>query len=202
MVEFIRGLVYPFSKTDNIINFLFLAILNALWYFLLPLILVNGYLVKVIRSTVEGKTEMPEWPGFNWSEWGQIIKKGFVYTLIMLIYLAVPFAVAYFGTIQGVSVGVVLLSLLLFLVILFFMPMALVNYAATDSFAQAFNFPEIFMQIFRNIGACILTYVITAALFGITLYISSFAPFFAGFVLIYPILFGVCMLAQILAKAQ
>jgi hypothetical protein len=202
MVDFIRGLAYPFSKLDNMINFMFLAILNALWYFLLPMIFVNGYLVKAIRSTFEGKPEMPDWPGFNWSEWWQIIKQGSVYTFIMLIYLAVPFGVALFGTASGFSIGMVLLSLLLFFVVLAFMPMALVNYAATDNFVEAFNFPELFMKIFKNLGAWLLTYVISAALFGITLYISSFIPYFAGFVLIYPTLFGVCMLAQILAKAQ
>lgn len=202
MVDVIRSVTFPFTSVKNFVSFLIFAFLNTLWFFLLPVIIVNGYAVKLIRSAVEGEKDAPAWPGLNLSEWGYILMHGFFYTVAVLIYLIVPFFIAYLGTAGNFSLWLVLLSLLVFLAVIFVLPMALVNYAATESFIEAFNIPEIFRRIFANILQYLLVYAISAALFITALMLSLRMPILAGLILAYPTVFALHAFGQIMAETQ
>jgi hypothetical protein len=202
MVDLVRSLVYPFSKLENIVDFLLLAILSAFWYAVLPVIFVNGYLVKVIRNAVEGKEDLPDWPGFKLSGWWNMFKKGIGYSVIMIIYFAIPFAIAFFATFNGVSFWLIMFSLLALFAVAAILPMALVYYAATEKFSQAFNFPVIIASIIKKVKTYLLIYLITAVLFAAALFIASYLSYFGGFVLIFPVVFGMTALAKLLAETQ
>jgi hypothetical protein len=155
-----------------------------------------------MRSTIQGKEEMPDWPGFKFDEWLGLLKNGFFFTLIMIVYLVIPFTIAYFGTANQISLWMILISVLVFLAVIFILPMALAFYAATESIWQAFNLPEIFIKIFTNIWTYLLAYVMTVVIFLIFLTIASYVPFLIGLVLVYPSVFAMHAFVQILAEKQ
>ncbi|MDD5181798.1 MAG: DUF4013 domain-containing protein [Candidatus Nanoarchaeia archaeon] len=200
MVDVLDSLRFPFEK-KNIISFLILSVLNVIWYLLVPLVAVNGYVVMLIRNVIE-KKQMPDWTKFKFADWLYLLKHGFLYSVIMAVYFAVPFLLAFLGTNNTISFGLILASFITFLFVMAVLPMALVYYAATESFIQAFNLPEIMLTIFRNIWKYLLVYFTSLALFVIALFIGQYLFYFAGIVFIFPTVFAAHAFAKILAETQ
>ena len=202
MVDWVHSITQPFSGTKNILNFLVLAVLNAFWFLLLPAVIVNGYLVRFVQNVYQAKKELPEWPTFEWHEWWYMLKHGFFFTLISFIYLAVPFVIAYFGAAGTLPLWFVLLAFLLFFVLIFILPMALVYYATTENIWQAFNFPEIFSAIFKKIVPYLLACLLWFIFFVLAIFLGNYLSYFSGLVLVYPTMFILNACAQILAEEQ
>lgn len=202
MVNIVKSFSYPFASKENLLNSVLFLIFTTAWYLLFPVILFNGYLVKMIRNVMQGKKEMPFWPVLDLAGWGYIIKHGFLYTVIMAVYLAVPFLFAFLGTYNGISLYLILVSVVLFLAVIFIMPMALAYYAATENFLQAFNIPEIGFAIFRHISSYALVFFITAIMFLLAIFLGSYVSLFLGAFMAYPIIFEMHAFAQILAEEQ
>jgi len=124
-------------------------------FFIVPLFLGNGYLVRVVRQVAAGDTETP--PAFE--GWGELFVEGLVSLLITFVYVLVPSVVftgllvgissvldatgAGGGAMSGVTVALLLVfglvALLVVLAALYLLPAAWAAYAVTGKFGSAFS---------------------------------------------------------------
>lgn len=146
---------YPRNDEENWVRTLLIGSVIALLSFLfLPVFLLFGYYVRVLRGSMAGD-ETP--PVFD--EWGELFVDGLKAFVVTFVYLLVPgivFAVSSGGVILGavtggdVGAGAILGSLvgflvstILFLVVWYVTPAALANHARTGSIGAGFAFGEI-----------------------------------------------------------
>ncbi|WP_254280323.1 DUF4013 domain-containing protein [Haloarcula marina] len=105
-----------------------------------PLIPVQGYLLRVLRSTAE---ERPNPPKFT--DWGDLFVDGARSIAVQVAYLFVPVLLVLFGVVAPAvappAVGTALLVLggFALVAVLYFLPGALTRLATTDSLAAAFD---------------------------------------------------------------
>jgi hypothetical protein len=141
------ALNYLRNSNDALTTVLIGGLLSALSFLLIPVLLVNGYLVRVLRRTAAGE-ETP--PVFD--DWGRMAIEGLKATLIAIVYGLVPaiigtvlvggsaIAIATGGSIGGSSaaVGAGILGLLVGLAVTFVLGLAAwyVIPAATANFAE------------------------------------------------------------------
>lgn len=72
-------------------------------FLVVPLFLVAGYLVRAVRAGMDGAEEPPVF-----DEWGELLKEGFVASVIGLVYQIVPiavFSVFVGGSILAIATG-------------------------------------------------------------------------------------------------
>ncbi|MFW6435852.1 MAG: DUF4013 domain-containing protein [Halovenus sp.] len=140
---------YPTERTDWPKTILIGGILVFAGFLLVPLILVYGYLVRVIRDSLEDSGSPPEF-----TDWGELLVDGLQGWVIGIIYLLIPGVVAALtvGTaavtfvvdqnvaaVGGLLFGL-LLSAILSVVFGYVAVAALVNFARVGSFTAAFDF--------------------------------------------------------------
>ncbi|MBP7411697.1 DUF4013 domain-containing protein [Methanoculleus sp. 10] len=157
-----------------------LAVLSLVQVFTLFLVpLYNGYLVRVLS----GRRPAPDVEG-----WGRLFVDGWKWNIIALIYLIpVLLVLAFFGGIaalsaiaaQGVdnpdvwapavaaAISGILLAALVWVIISFVSLFALVRFAHTGRFVEAFNFGAIFSHIGRIGWGSWIVAVIILALIGL-----------------------------------
>ncbi|WP_254273883.1 DUF4013 domain-containing protein [Haloarcula marina] len=121
-------------------------------FLIVPIFAFNGYLLRVIGSTVQGDPEPPAW-----EDWGGLIVDGIKVTIVGFVYAIVPTVVivgggavflglgsAAGGDGGGLLAGFGLLSILLLIPVLFLVyyivPAALANMAVEGSLGAAFDF--------------------------------------------------------------
>ena len=144
------GLSYP-ARGDWVGRIIIGGVLGLLSVFVIPAFAIFGYLVRVLERTVAGD-EVP--PAFD--DWGDLLTKGVVATLIALVYSIVP-VVAYgivISVVAGIGSGIggdlgaligvtgALLALAFIPVLLFIyyaVPAALTAYAARGDVKAAFD---------------------------------------------------------------
>lgn len=80
---------YPWTGEKNVETLVIGGLLSVLGVFVVPVLLVYGYLIRVIRAVAEGDDESP--PVFD--EWTDLLVEGFVGFLIGLVYAVVPLVV-------------------------------------------------------------------------------------------------------------
>ena len=128
------------------------GVLLVFFFLLIPVFAFNGYLLRVIGTTVEGESEPPAW-----DDWGGLIIDGIKFSIVGLVYSIVPI-VAIFGIGSvllglggaagnsggGIIAGFGLMTLLLLIPVLFLVyyivPAALANMAVEGSLGAAFDF--------------------------------------------------------------
>jgi hypothetical protein len=167
------------------------ALMSILGFLILPAMILQGYVVKIIRQVMNGQRDgLPEW-----DDWGELLRDGFFVTIAQLIYTLPCIILLFIGiaatggiaSLTGsedlagaIASGGVLLSLcllLLFVVALLFLtPAILIQYAIKDDFAACFRFGEV-MDIIRNHTSDILvTFLVSlAAAFVIGIVVSVLA---------------------------
>lgn len=208
LVDIIGLLKYPVSNPKR---FLVAALINIVWFFLVPMFFVNGYLVKVIRSTIQGEKELPAW-----DDWKDILKHGFFVTLIIAIYFLIPMVLAYGASALGnlpppsqlttesampdispVTWVLMLLSLVSFIFVIAILPMIILVYSASENIKQAFNVPMIIEKIMANVFSYLKAYALSTGIYIIFILLLPLATFAAGFVMVYPGIF----FAHVFAKS-
>ncbi len=133
-----------------------------------------GYLVETAKKGIEAKDELPAW-----ENWLDLFVRGFVVSVISLVYLLIPLAVMVLGWgigavsalgggyqtwhVVGFGAGW-LVGLILALLFGFFIPMVWVHYAACDRFGAAFEFGDIWGKIRAVIKEYFITYLVYAVL--------------------------------------
>ena len=133
------------------------GVLGLLSILIIPTFLVIGYLLRVVRATMRGDEEPPEF-----DEWGDMAVDGLKGFAIVFVYALVPAIIALvfgFAGLIGIIAGggsdvagafggiVTLLGLLVAFVLsiaaAYLIPAALANYAETDRMGAAFEFGEL-----------------------------------------------------------
>ena len=178
------GLSYP-VREDWIGRIVIGGVLGLLSVFVIPAFLIVGYLVRVLERTIAGDEVPPEF-----DEWGDLLVKGLVGTVILIAYTIVP-VIAYsiliavvFGTSgaiggdAGALVGVLGLLLALgFIPVLFLIyyavPAALTAYAARGELGAAFDVgllkptllsTEYLVAVLMPIVIAVITWVVAGVL--------------------------------------
>nr|WP_225307726.1 MULTISPECIES: DUF4013 domain-containing protein [unclassified Haloarcula] len=128
------------------------GVLLVFFFLLIPLLAFNGYLLRVIGTTVQGESEPPAW-----DDWGGLIVDGIKFSIVGLVYSIVPMVVIFGigGTLiglggaagesgGGIIAGFGLMAFLLLIPVLFLIyyivPAALANMAVEGSLGAAFDF--------------------------------------------------------------
>ncbi|MUW15276.1 DUF4013 domain-containing protein [Halorubrum sp. CBA1125] len=178
------GLSYP-VRGDWIGRILIGGVLGFLSVFVIPAFLVLGYLVRVLERTIDGDEVPPEF-----TDWGDLLAKGVVGTVITLAYTLIP-VLAYLvfvfvvvgtggavGGDAGAFIGVVgVLLALAFLPVLFLVyyavPAALTAYADRGALGAAFDVDllkptllstEYLVAVLMPLVVAVVTWIVTAVL--------------------------------------
>ena len=178
------GLSYP-ARGDWIGRIAIGGILLFFSFLLIPLFFVMGYLINVLKTTVNGESEPPAF-----EDWGELFVTGIVGTVISFVYSIVPFLI--FGGIAvvftglggliggdggGVLAGLGLLTFLLAIPVVFLVyymvPAALTNYAIEGKLSAAFEFGtlkpvllsvEYLVAVLLPLVVAVLLWVVTGVL--------------------------------------
>ncbi|OYR63537.1 hypothetical protein DJ71_23175, partial [Halorubrum sp. E3] len=144
------GLSYP-VRGDWIGRIAIGGILGLFSVLLLPAFIIVGYLVRVLEETIGGEDVPPEF-----TDWGDLLMKGVIGTIITIAYTVIPVVVygvvvavvggtsGAIGGDAGALIGVVgVLLALAFIPVLFLIyyavPAALSAYAARGAMSAAFD---------------------------------------------------------------
>ncbi len=148
---------------------------------LIPLIIVTGYTVVLIKNVMDGVEQpLPEW-----DDWGDLFMRGLKLFVILLIW-AIPLIIVSVGfsvpaavlsenpDIQGlwiaISVFCSCLTFVLGIALALIEPVITFGFARTGEFASGFEFGKIFRLLGDNIANIIIA-VIIAAVAGFVLVI-------------------------------
>jgi len=160
---FSDSLGYP-SKNLKRVVVLGISLLFSI--LIIPLFIVLGYALRVMRKSIEGETEPPAF-----DELGTMIVDGLKYLVVMIGYFLIPMILMVMGIIPVVAsiaesgdvmssgeliassagVGLFLLGILLAIVISVIANMGIANMAHAGKLGAAFRFGEI-LQIIGSIG--------------------------------------------------
>ncbi|MFC6964701.1 DUF4013 domain-containing protein [Halocatena marina] len=123
------------------------------WIFFVPIFIVSGYSVHVLRSSALGEAEAP-----RFDDWGHLLVDGLKAFVIYFAYGSVPFLIAFValsgtmfeGGVNGGAVAIVdlpqliaLVSGVLIITMAALIPIALTNFALEDRLGAAFEFRTI-----------------------------------------------------------
>jgi hypothetical protein len=153
-MDYTDALTYPANRDDWARSVLIGGGLLVLSFLVVPAIVAYGYVVSVIRRSLEGDEEPP-----TFEDWGDMLVDGLQAWVIGILYLLVPLAVAAI-TVGGAVIAILTggdvaaslaglfgglaLSSLLALVFGYFGVVAIVNFAREGTFGAAFDFGTIF----------------------------------------------------------
>lgn len=153
-----KALEFPRTDEDWLQTVLIGGVLSVLGFLVIPVIIVNGYLLRVLRAGVEGDPTPP-----RFEDWGDLLVDGILLWIIQFVYIGIPaflmaLVVGSFAVIATVTTStgadpsgsavaaggiVTLLALLavglLLLVATYLLPAALANFARTGEFTAAFH---------------------------------------------------------------
>jgi len=185
---------YPGRGDDPAKTIIIGSLLNAFfWVLFIPLILVNGYYVHVLRTTIGEEEDPPEF-----DDWGELAKDGIFLWIIQFVYFLVPTVVTvglfmFTGTLgmlsgsSDVAIATLLLSSLLaffvggllYLLFGYFAFAAIANYADAGRLGAAFAVSEVIgvsttMDYFKGwLSAVAILVVGSVITFVITFIIGS-----------------------------
>lgn len=175
-MTFEEAINYPRNSEDPLPTVLIGGLLTLLGFLVIPIVLVLGYLMQVLRTTLADEPEPP-----TFEDWGGLFRDGLYALVVGFVYLLVP------GIVFGVSVGGLVieailtgdvsfatiagsltgffLSAVLALVAWYVLPAALANVVATGRIGGGFAFGEIRPVIFteRYVVAWLLALVLFVA---------------------------------------
>ena len=210
------GLSYP-VRGDWVGRTLIGGVLGFLSVFVIPTVVVLGYLVRVLETTVEGVDEPPAF-----DDWGNLLVRGVVASVIVVAYTLVP-VLAYLvvvsvfvgaggiiggdvGALVGVAGALAALGLIpVVLVVYYAVPAALTAYATRGSIGAAFDVSvlkpvlvrsEYLVAVLAPLVVAVLLWIITAVL-AVTIVGLLLVPFvqFYGQVAVFR-MFGTAFAAE------
>lgn len=144
------GLSYPL-RGDWLGRIVIGGVLGFLSILVIPAFAITGYTLDVIRQTIEGEDEPPDW-----DDWGALIVDGIKVTVVWFAYSIVP-TVVFMGigfvflgiggaagdTGGSIMAGFGIMAFLLFIPVMmiayYLVPAALSNMASEDRFGAAFD---------------------------------------------------------------
>ena len=151
---------YPSQNWKKVI---ILGILSIISFLIIPVFLVLGYFLRIIKATIAGSDELPEF-----DEWGDMLIEGLKVFIVELIYFIIPAIIIIIGTwaslgsliaaqgagiasstaIFGLLGGFMLIGVIIAIVIGLIATIAIANMAYYDGeLSAAFKFSEIMDHI-------------------------------------------------------
>lgn len=177
MANFEEALTYG---TKNLGSVFIGGILLVVSFLLIPLFLVQGYLVRIAENTMKKDENMP-----NWENFGDMLVKGLFVFIIGVAYFIIPVIV--FLLLGGISlislltmnpagimaaIGGLLFAFLiagiLFIILGFMYIFGILRYVETGNLASAFGFGDIISRISKKFGEFIVAYIIMLGICIIT----------------------------------
>ncbi len=175
-MEIVEEIKFPSKDNEWILKILIGGIIN-----IIPIVnLISfGYLLKVMKGSIDGKPGLPKW-----DDWGNLFMNGLIAAIIGLIYMIIPILIflisggsivaaalsgdtgLLMGAIAG-AMGGILIALLLVLIFGFLLPMALSMYVRENNFGAALRFNEVISRIKSVFGDYLTVYIVVIALFFI-----------------------------------
>ena len=151
MVDYFSAFKKPFQSVEKLLAGIFLGIIPFVS------LAVSGYALKVAQNTLKKKNELPEWNNF-----GDLFIMGINVAIIGLVYF-IPFTLLLFALIGPAALNLIVsgkgsvvssfaaaisfpnsvIMIGLAVVLVFFMPIALIRYAAKGDLNAAFDIGEI-----------------------------------------------------------
>lgn len=145
------AVTYPMESDDWIVTVLIGGVMLFLSFLIIPAFIAYGYLVRAIRSNLDGEPEPP-----TFGDWGELFVDGLKVFVIGLVYMLIPLAVIIFttgtavlamftGGEAGAAAGAgtlmigMLVGFVLSLVFGYLAVVGIVNYAHEGSFGSAFD---------------------------------------------------------------
>jgi hypothetical protein len=142
---------YPTNREDWLKTVLIGGVLTFLGFLILPMFVVYGYVVQVVRGTIDGEEGPPVF-----EEWGDLFVEGFQAWVIGIVYMVIPLVVGgvlvggsliamVTGGRAGAGIGAVgffggfLLTAVLMLVFGYLAVAAIVRFAEQERFGAAFD---------------------------------------------------------------
>ncbi|PSQ04340.1 hypothetical protein BRC97_11530 [Halobacteriales archaeon QS_6_71_20] len=149
------ALRYPVNGDDRVATLVIGGLLLVFSFLILPAFVLQGYLLRVLRSAVAGEPSAP-----SFTDWGELLVDGLKLLVVTLVYgiaIAVPFAVGMLvagaGSLAGSDAGVAAFGLVGLLVLLaataaavvvaYVLPAAVTNLALEGSIGAAFDLDAI-----------------------------------------------------------
>lgn len=160
MTAISKALDYPREHDDWIKTILIGGVLSVFAFLLIPIFLVYGYILRVLRRRLDND---PHPPVFD--EWGELLVNGLQVFVIGIIYMFIPVlvgAITAGGSILAIATGTrggsaagmaglivgFLLTLVLSLVFGYVAVAAIVNFAREDRLGAAFDFATLRTIVF------------------------------------------------------
>lgn len=180
-----KSIRYVFDDPQWISKVVIGALLSILGFLILPALILQGYVVKIIRQVMNG-----DWDGLpEWDDWGGLLRDGFnvfiaelVYTLPFIVLMIIGLLTT--GGAAGLAGGedltallatggtLLFFCLLLLLVVafLFLTPAILIQYAIKGDLGSMFRFGEVFAIIRNNMADILVAFLVTlVAAFAVSL---------------------------------
>ena len=154
------------------------ALMSMLGFLIVPALILQGYIVKIIRHVMNGNWDsLPEW-----EDWGELLRDGFFVTVAQIVY-TLPFIILMIvgglatGGVASISGsedlaavaatggGLLLMCLVLLFVValLFLTPAILIQYAIKGEFAACFRFGEVVAIIRNNMADILIAFLVSIA---------------------------------------
>ncbi len=190
-----EALDYPGSNLKKVLGLGALIIISLL---IIPIFLVYGYNLRVLKATIAGFDELPDF-----DEWGDMLIDGLKVFVVSVAYMLIPLIVifsAVYLTNSNPTAGVIIAVIGIILAIIFGLveQIAIAHMAFNDSLGAAFQIGEI-LNIISEIGWLkYIIWVIGVAI--VVLGTLNLALFIIYVIIISSILtFGITAIAQILS---
>jgi hypothetical protein len=189
------ALEYPMEHDDWVKTLLIGGVLSIFAFLLIPIIVVYGYIVRVIRHSLDGDPRPPEF-----GDWGDLLVDGLKMLVILIVYMLIPAIVAAVtvggsvaamatGTRGGAAAGVAglvvgfLVSFVLALAFGYVAVAAIVNFAREGSVGAAFDFDTLRPILFDSDYA--VAWALSVAVFiavGIVTGVLNIIPFIGAII--------------------
>ncbi len=192
-MEIMEEIKFPSKDSEWIQKVLIGGLLS-----IIPIVnlIAYGYILKVMKRSIEGKPDMPKW-----DDWGELFMNGLMAAIIGLIYMIIPILILgasagsmimaaisenpkmLFTAIAG-AFGGLLIAGLLALIFGFLLPMALSMYVKENNFSAALRFNEVISRIKSVFGDYLTVFVIVIAL-SVVLGVLSIIPVLGILIMIF-----------------
>ena len=162
-------------------------------FLIVPLILIEGFLYRVLRDVSQGNESPPAW-----EDWAELFVDGIKMYVVQIVYLLIPAIVMVlgitllgFGLVGGPEVGILgalilFVGLALALVMAYFIPAGLTHLARSGQLGAAFRFRAVaktafntayFVPVFLSLLLAIVLGIIGSILLAIV--VGVFVLFYA-----------------------
>lgn len=152
-----EALAFPRADDGWLETVLIGGVLSILSFLVLPAIVINGYLLRVLRAAVEGDETPP-----RFGDWVDLFVDGLLVWVVQFVYIGIPSAILGVVVVSFVAIGavvtsagapvgpaagvgvlvalaVILVAVAGLLAVAYLLPAALANFARTGDFVAAFH---------------------------------------------------------------